>query len=211
MNRNKNKLFLRSTLAGMATTLLLTAACSKDSPLMPVTENQQAASLAKTSKNLRISPEMTLSSDLEPTASVSESDAYPQFTSDFVKLFKPLNQYQGKWMTLPNGTSFHVGGGALTPPGSIPFGDPVEITIQVDKDTVNNELIFTFGPAGCQFEPYAEITLSWKDLDIDIPALYYIDHDGQYIEQTPEQIDVFGKWMTIYVPHFSRYAIAHSQ
>ena len=67
-----------------------------------------------------------------------------------------------------------------------------------------------FGPSGSQFSPAAVIELNWKDLGVDSAKLYYIEENGNYIEQTPDNIDFQGKTMMIQVNHFSRYALAWS-
>lgn len=136
---------------------------------------------------------------------------YPQSGSTTIKFSSKKNQYNGgNICLLPSRSVFDLDGGSLTPPPSIPWGDPVTITFEVDKDTVTNELIFTFGPHGSQFSPAARIILDWSDLGIEVPTLYYIDENGNYIEQIPEHIDVRGQKMTIYVDHFSRYALVHA-
>ena len=75
-------------------------------------------------------------------------------------------------------------------------------------DSVNNQLLFEFGPAGIHFSPDAIIRLDYQALGIDVPVLYYIDANGQYIEQTPACIDVTNRWLKVEVAHFSRYAVA---
>lgn len=97
--------------------------------------------------------------------------------------------------------------GALTPPAGTPYGAPVTITMQVEKDAVNNELLFTFGPSGCAFDPPAEVWLDYADLSLTDVKLYLIDEDENYIEQTPYDIDSQGKRMSLLIHHFSRYAV----
>ena len=80
-----------------------------------------------------------------------------------------------------------------------------------EKNTESNELVFSFGPSGCQFSPAAQVKLSWKDLDIEMPTLYYIDNNGEYIEQQPADISTRGSWMLINIHHFSRYAFAWAE
>jgi hypothetical protein len=111
-------------------------------------------------------------------------------------------------MSLPNGSMFQLSHGSLTPPPGTPSQQAVTLTMSCERDSAGKELLFTFGPSGSQFNPPAMVTLSWKDLNVEIPKLYYIDRDGNYIEQTPDDISVRGKWLRIYVHHFSRYAIA---
>jgi hypothetical protein len=51
------------------------------------------------------------------------------------------------------------------------------------------------------------VFLDYKDLNIETPQLYYIDENGNYIPQQPDDIDVTNKNMILYIDHFSRYAI----
>jgi hypothetical protein len=95
----------------------------------------------------------------------------------------------------------------LTPPPGTPLGAPVFVTMEVEKDTINNQLIFTFEPSSCQFDPPAEVVFNYTDLGFELAALYYIDENGNYIPQSPEHISISNKKMTIYIDHFSRYAL----
>ena len=96
----------------------------------------------------------------------------------------------------------------MTPPVGTPNGADVTLTMLVERsEDGNNELIFTFGPHGSQFNPPVEITFNWEDLGSDTAILYYIDDNGNFIQQEPDQIDVQGKRMTLFLDHFSRYAI----
>ena len=134
---------------------------------------------------------------------------YPQ-TASHVFPYSPWENlyYSGNITVLPSRSVFDLEWGALTPPDSL-WGQDVTITFTIDKDEANNELIFTFGPHGSQFSPAARVILDYSDLGIDIPTLYYIDENGNYIEQQPDDIDVNGKKLTLYIDHFSRYALAH--
>ena len=82
--------------------------------------------------------------------------------------------------------------------------------MSVEKDLLNGQLIYTFGPSGCSFEPAAEIWISWKELDTQMADLFYIDEANQYIEQNPEDIDFTLKRFKVLISHFSRYAVAYS-
>jgi hypothetical protein len=97
--------------------------------------------------------------------------------------------------------------GTLTPPESTPWGQDVTLTMEVDYDTAKNELLFTFGPHGCRFSQPARVVMDYAKLGIDVVCLYYIDEDGTYIPQPPVTFDKKGKKMTIFIDHFSRYAI----
>lgn len=114
----------------------------------------------------------------------------------------------GGKVKLPGGSTLRISKGALTPPPGTPFMQDVTITILVEKSADGrNELVFTFGPSGCQFSPAAEVTFDWTDLEGSTVNLYYIDENGNYILQSPDNIDFKNKKMTIFVDHFSRYAI----
>ena len=137
----------------------------------------------------------------------TDASSYPQSTSGVVRFHKTKKQYRGLSLDLPNGSTFYVMGGALTPPADIAFGDPVTITMTCEKNSLNNELLFTFGPSGSQFSPAAVIELNWRDLGVDVATFYYVDENGNYIEQNSDKINLQGKTMMIQVDHFSRYAI----
>ena len=107
-----------------------------------------------------------------------------------------------------NKSKFTLEKGALTPPPDVAWGEPVTITIQIEYDASKQELLYTFGPHGCQFSPRAMIKLEYSELGIDVPTLFYIDENGDYNEQQPNQIDINKKWLKIRVDHFSRYAVA---
>ena len=119
--------------------------------------------------------------------------------------------YEGGNIMLPNGSAFHIEHGALTAPKGTQLDADVTITILVEKDEVNNELVFTFGPSGCQFSPAAEVWLDWTDLGSNNVKLFYIDSDGNHNEQKPDSIDRKGKRMLLRIEHFSRYALAWSR
>ena len=132
---------------------------------------------------------------------------YPMFGSDFSYYWAGKDIYKGTAINIPNGSNFSISNGALTPPpGTVP-GSDVEITMLVEKDTVKNQLIFTFGPHGSTFNPPAEVIFDYSDLGISEASLYYIDENGNYIPQTPASISVKNNKMLIYIDHFSRYAI----
>ena len=137
---------------------------------------------------------------------------YPIIASKVFKFLPDSNFYKGGTLTLGrgNGSNFHVNDSALVPPDSIPWGTDVTINMRVDFDTENGELVFTFGPHGSTFLIPARIKLHYKDLGIDRPHLYYIDEDGNYIPQVPDDINLKKRFMIINVHHFSRYALARS-
>ena len=114
--------------------------------------------------------------------------------------------FQGGNMQVPNGSTLKIKQGALTPPPGWPL-TRITLTMVVEKDDAKNELIFTFGPAGCQFNPPAEVWFDWSDLGSSNATLYYIEDDGTYTEQEPEDVDMQGQRIKVYIDHFSRYAI----
>ncbi|MGH1362089.1 MAG: hypothetical protein ACRBF0_00940 [Calditrichia bacterium] len=142
----------------------------------------------------------------KPIKGSNERLTYPQSASYNYSFHK--EGYRGGSFTLPNGTVFELMKNAITPPPSTPWGDDVVITMTADLDTVNNELLFEFGPHGCQFSPAAKVYLNYADLGIEIPTLYYIDDNGNYIEQIPDDIDVTNKLIILTIHHFSRYALS---
>jgi hypothetical protein len=110
-----------------------------------------------------------------------------------------------------NGSNFHVIDSSLTPPPSIPVGENVTIGMQVNYNSTDKELVFTFGPSGCHFMPAARIKLDYRQLGNRNIALYYINENGQYIKQKPDYINTKKRFMFIYIDHFSRYAVAISR
>ena len=138
-------------------------------------------------------------------------NAYPQSTSRTYTFKSAWNKYTGGNLWLPNGSSFHLTRGALIPPPGTPQGADVTITMQAEKGQADNELVFTFGPSGCQFNPPAEVWLDYSDLQLQKATLYLIEEDGTYTEQAPYNIDSQGQRMSLLIHHFSRYALAWSR
>ncbi len=131
---------------------------------------------------------------------------YPLSTDLTFLYVNPNKGFQGGQLKVENGTTFSFRGGSLTPPSGW-TDDRIILSMEVDKDITKNELLFTFGPSGCKFNPSATIWFNYGDLGISAPKLYYVDSNGNYIEQAPEQINYRGNKMLISVDHFSRYAI----
>ena len=115
--------------------------------------------------------------------------------------------YKGGKIQLDQGSKLTIAKNSLTPPPGTPEGAKVTITMNVEL--VNGELIFTFGPHGCQFDPPAELRIDYSDLGVELPDLYYIEN-GEYIKQAPDHIDTQGRFMLLNFDHFSRYAVAWS-
>jgi hypothetical protein len=139
--------------------------------------------------------------------------SYPQATSLTLRLLRLLGIYNGGMMEVPNGSSFTVAKGSLIPNLlrllRLPLA--VTLTMQVDLDPANDFMVYTFGPSGSKFDPPAEAWFDWSDLGGDDVTVYYIDPNGNRIEQTPEQIDYENKRLLLHIHHFSRYAVARSR
>ena len=136
----------------------------------------------------------------------AKEHTYPMSSECTFLWVNPQKGFQGGQLKVDNGTTFFFDGGSLTPPAGW-TDDRINITMTVDMDSVNNEMVFTFGPSGCHFNPNAEVWLVYKDLGLAAPVLYYIDENGNYIPQNPDYIDYQGNKMLISIDHFSRYAI----
>ncbi len=157
-----------------------------------------------------LSPLASVEDDVQDSGSLAKHKrgSYPQSASFTFLYQNNIKGYESGNVNVPGGSRLHINEGSLTPPPGTPFKQSVTITMLVEKDEVKNELIFTFGPSGCQFSPAAEVTFDWKDLGLEsTPNLYYIDENGNYILQTPDNVDVQGNHITLFVDHFSRYAI----
>ena len=151
------------------------------------------------------------SGDNEIAGSLSKDVIYPQSTSRTLSYVLSQGGYQGGNMQVPNGSTFHLQLNALTPPQGTTLGSDVTLTMLAEKDAARNQLLFSFGPSGCQFNPPAEVWFDWTDLGSKNAKLYYIDSDGVYHEQSPESVDFQGQRMSLRIDHFSRYAVAYSQ
>jgi len=155
-----------------------------------------------------------LSSQTENSVSVlakgkpggQESDYNYPLHTEFTVLANSKGSFQGGQLEVENGTTFFFPYGSLTPPSGW-TDDRIILSMEVDMDTTKNEMLFTFGPSGCQFKPSAISWFNYGDLGISAPKLYYVDSNGKYIEQAPEKIDYRGHKMLFRVEHFSRYAI----
>ena len=174
--------------------LIFLSACSEDSPLS-ITHSQTDGSFDGLKKpRSKSAPALT-------TIQSASGTVY----------FKPsLNHYAGLGFGHANGSNFVLQPESLTPPEDIAWGENVTITMTVEKDLINNELIYTFGPSGCQFDPPATLWISWSDLGSDTAVLYYLPERGKRKEETPSAIDMEGKKFQVLINHFSRYAVAYS-
>jgi hypothetical protein len=176
----------------LALVLLMATGCQNQEPLSPV--------------SLGANETGNLTTFYKPPAFIPTTN-YPQYGSATSEWWTAKDTYKGTSFNIPNGSSLSLSNNALTPPPGTPANEPVTLTMLVEKDEINNQLIFTFGPHGCQFNPPVEVVLFWEDLGIDLANLYYIDDNGNYILQNPDYIDIQNKKMVLYIPHFSRYAI----
>jgi len=123
--------------------------------------------------------------------------------------------YQGAYFFAgPTKSSFFIEKGSLTAPEDHLVKSPVKITYTMDKKG-NKELIYTFGPAGCTFDPPAIVTMDFTEIKstnnscTEQPKLYYICDDSTLVEQAADQINLQERWLKVKISHFSRYAIAY--
>ena len=135
-----------------------------------------------------------------------ENDYY-QYGSCITRYIEQIQNYSAAHINIPNGSSLKIPAKSLVPPDSLSGTD---ITISMAVSQINNELIFTFGPHGCEFKEPAILCLSWKDLNCNNATLHYLDEAGNRIEHLPDQIDKKNKLMFLEINHFSRYAVAYS-
>ena len=133
-----------------------------------------------------------------------------QSASGTVYFKESLNHYAGMGFGHPSGSQFILQPESLTPPQEIPWGDPVTITMTVEKDLVNNTLIYTFEPSGCVFDPPATLWISWSDLGTETATLYSVQKNNRFVPETADEIDYEGKKFMVVISHFSRYAVAYS-
>jgi hypothetical protein len=144
---------------------------------------------------------------------------YPQYACKTFSYDVDNDYYEGGNVIVPNGTTFHIDNGSLTPPPGFPIGEDVTISMLAEKDSVRNELIFTFYPSGCEFSPKARIWFHYSDLDSNLVQLFLLqkasgdspDKLYQYVPMEPDDVDLLGKRILLKVSHFSRYALAVSR
>jgi len=115
--------------------------------------------------------------------------------------------WEGGSIQLSNGSKFTIERGAMIPPH--PKASSYYLTVRADYDSLNNQIIISFTPHGVVFNPPARLDIDWTDLGVDVASLYYIDENGNYILQTPDHIDIIKRKLTLYIDHFSRYAIGY--
>ena len=191
----KSRNFISSlTAAALVTGLALTFNACEQSPVAPG-ENDADASITTLAKR----------GHKDKNKDKKQDDGYAFSGSKTLKFKK--RAYKGGKIKLDQGSKLTIAKNSLTPPPGTPKG--AKVTITMNAELVNGELIFTFGPHGCQFDPPAELRIDYGDLGVELPALYYIEN-GEYVEQTPDHVDTQGKFMLLHFDHFSRYAVAWS-
>ena len=178
--------------------------CSKDSPMSPTVDSDQQADsqiLAKKgsgrSSNLASSSSSTSLADDNTGSSTVEQGSWT------ARYSKRKKSYLGGKIVLSQGSQFEFYNSSLTPPSGL-MGQDVTITMTVIQKA-NNELVFEFGPSGSHFAPAATV---WFHYAGSHPKLYYINNDGSYVEQQPDEVDTQNQWLILKNNHFSRYAVA---
>ena len=119
------------------------------------------------------------------------------------RYYKKWDAYQGGKIILSQGSQFELLYGSLKPPAEL-HGQNVTLNMAVVQEQTKNELRFEFGPHGSQFDPPATI---WFHYAGSNPKLYYIEDDGSYTEQQPDEVDTQNQWLMLKINHFSRYAV----
>lgn len=183
--------------------------CFKESPLGPEDNDNVSTMTALAKGNGKDNRRGGGKEDNKPGYS-----NYPQFGSVTLTYDKDVRAYTGGNCVLTNGSKLHVGNYSFTPPPQGSKRQPYTITMQVDmvENEKNFDLIFTFGPSGSQFSPWAQIWLDWKDMETGkVPGFYYIEEDGTWTELEPAAVDKQNKKVIAFVSHFSRYALSVSR
>lgn len=194
MKRVEKLKFLSSSIILIGLTFLLINGCEKN---MPFEETQSVIS----------DPYVDLNAESHnPVASVT----YPLSGSVQLNYDLSVKGYEGGMIKLADGSKFRIKEASLTSPAGFDQ-ESVNIEMQVDKDLSTGELIYTFGPSGCSFSPSALVVFDYTALNTNNPVLYYIQEDGDYIQQSPNYIDVKNKKIWLYIDHFSRYAVAYGR
>jgi len=125
----------------LAVFILIITSCQSNEPFEPIQNSQQPSGgeweFAK--RPIRSEKE-------------SVSNGYPQIASLEIVWFGQQNGYSTGNLNFVNGTKLYVPFNSLTPPSGTPPCESVMINGLIEKDEVNNELIYSFGPSGCQFD-----------------------------------------------------------
>ena len=204
MKRIKN-IITSLTAAALLTGLALNFnACTEESPFAPA-ENDADASITTLAKKGNKDKNQDQDDNKDEKNDENQSDGYAFSGSTTLKFENGV--YEGGKIKLGHGSKLTIAQNSLTPPPGTPAG--ADVTITMDAELVNDELIFTFGPHGSQFDLPAQLRIEYGYFGADLPLLYYIEN-GNYIEQTPDHVDTLGKFMLLHFDHFSRYAVAWS-
>ena len=205
------------------------SACSNESPMSPTVDSDQQAdfqilakkggkgkgkveqsstTLESSSTNTDVAESSSTNTDVEESSSTSlEDNSIVGSTiiegSKVVRYLKRQGIYKWGLINIASGSQFQWAEGSLTPPPEL-AGKDVTLTMKITTNG-NNESVFEFGPSGCKFEPAATI---WFHYAGSNPTLYYINDDGTYVEQQPDEVDPERQWIMLKINHFSRYAVA---
>ena len=195
MNRLKRMITSSMAVLLAAGITLNYSGCSKESPMSPTVDSDQQADFQILAKKGgkgkgKGGKSSTVGSTIEQGSMT-------------VKYSKRKKAYKGGHISLSQGSKFDVDKGSLTPPSELMKQD-VTITMNVIQDA-NNGLVFEFGPSGSHFAPAATVRFRYAGSK---PKLYYINNDGSYVEQQPDEVDKKNKWLVLKINHFSRYAVA---
>ena len=154
--------------------------------------------------------------------------SYPLFGEICLYWNADSGYYEEGTIYQQDGTKFRVKRATVVPPSEL-FDDftsgnisnelkqinelkkPVKITMRIDKDEQNNELIYTFGPHGTKFTKPARIAFDYSSLGTETAQLFYIEDDGSYKEQAYDSIDIKNRKIYLYINHFSRYAMSYGK
>ena len=187
----------------LTTGLLLTAltlsfnACTEESPFAPGDKKDLSAALNK--RPDRKADSLLLTADNTVDTTTEQGSMTSRYS-------KKWDAYQGGKINLSQGSQFELLYGSLTPPAEL-YGENVTLTMTVVQDDADNELHIEFGPHGSTFEPAATV---WFHYPGSNPKLYYVEDDGTYTEQKPDEVDLVNGWVKLTINHFSRYAVAWS-
>jgi len=186
-------------ITGLLTTGLFLSftACNQQSPLTPEESYEQSATLFK--KPLR-TIDAVLAEDTT-ISSVNEQGSTDLFYNEY------QDAYAGGKITLEQGSKFVVLYNSLTPPEAL-SGGSVILTMTCTTDQANQQQLFEFGPHGSTFEPAATVYFHYTGSN---PKLYYIEEDGTYTEQQPDDVDTKNQWLIVTINHFSRYAVSWAE
>ena len=144
--KNSGNFISSLTTAALVTGLALTFNACEQSPVAPA-ENGADASIT------------TLAKKSHKDKKGHKDKNYAYSGSKTLKFKK--GAYKGGKIQLDQGSKLTIAKNSLTPPPGTPDGAKVTITMNVEL--VNGELIFAFGPHGCQFDPPAELRIDYGD------------------------------------------------